>query len=205
MGGLNPAVYVVDDDEELGRMLVDLAATIQLEGLRFTSAPDFLQAYDGDRPSCLVTDVRLPGMSGLELLRQLVNDGVEIPIIMISGYADVPMAVQAMTAGAMTFLEKPFRLQDMCEHLVKAVEIDRERRQALQDQQNMSLLSDQLTKKEREVMNLIAAGNTNKEMASILKLSIRAVEDRRSRVMKKLQVGSRSELVKMAKKFAEEC
>jgi FixJ family two-component response regulator len=192
-----PTIFVVDDDVAVGRALASAGRLLGHPVREFPSASEFLAAYDPSQPGCLVLDIRMPGMTGLELQRKLAEDGVAIPIVMISGHADVPIAVEAMTLGAVTLLEKPFRLDELLAHVRKAIELDRDRRAVRHRRDEADARLALLTPKEREVLELIAAGKTNKAIAAELELSVRAVEDRRARLMKKVQVGSVAELVQL--------
>jgi FixJ family two-component response regulator len=189
-------IFVVDDDAAVGRALGSAGKLLGHPVRAFAAAGEFLAAYAGE-PGCLVLDIRMPGMTGLELQRRLADDGIEIPVVMISGHADVRIAVEAMTLGAVTLLEKPFRLDELLAHVRRALEKDRadraERGRATETDARLAAL----TPKEREVLELIAAGKTNREMADDLGLSVRAVEDRRSRLMKKVGAKSVVELVQM--------
>ena len=191
-----PTIFVVDDDAAVGRALQSAGKLLGHRVVAFAAAAEFLAAYGGE-PGCLVLDIRMPGMTGLELQRKLSDDGVAIPVVMISGHADVRIAVEAMTLGAVSLLEKPFRLDELLGHLRRAIEKDRADRES----QSRSAAADArlaaLTPKEREVLQLIAEGKTNREMADELGLSVRAVEDRRARLMRKVNVRSVAELIKI--------
>jgi FixJ family two-component response regulator len=191
-----PTIFVVDDDEAVGRAITSAGKLLEYRVRVFTSARDFLIAY-ADEPGCLVLDIRLPGMTGLELQRKLADDNLRIPIVMISGHADVRIAVEAMTLGAVTLLEKPFRLDELLASIRKAIEKDSVLRAERQKSADATSRLEVLTAKEREVLDLIAAGKTNREMAESLGLSVRAVEDRRSRLMKKVNANSVAELVQL--------
>lgn len=192
-----PTIFVVDDDAAVGRALQSAGKLLGRPVRAFASAAEFLAAYTPDQPGCLVLDIRMPGMTGLELQRKLADDGVNIPVVMISGHADVRIAVEAMTLGAVTLLEKPFRLDELLAHVRRALEKDATARAARQQTADAEQRLAALTAKEREVLELIAAGKTNREMADALGLSVRAVEDRRARLMKKVNAGSVAELVKL--------
>jgi FixJ family two-component response regulator len=189
-------IFVVDDDAAVGRALQSAGKLLGRPVRAFAAAEEFLAAYAGE-PGCLVLDVRMPGMTGLELQRRLADGGVEIPVVMISGHADVRIAVEAMTLGAVTLLEKPFRLDELLAHLRRALEKDRADREARLRATDADARLASLTPKEREVLDLVAAGKTNREMADDLGLSLRAVEDRRSRLMKKVGARSVVELVRV--------
>ncbi|MBP3959034.1 response regulator transcription factor [Gemmata sp. G18] len=192
-----PTIFVVDDDEAVGRALASAGRLLGHPVRTFTSAAAFLAEHDHDQPGCLVLDMRMPGMTGLELQRALADSGATIPVVMISGHADVRIAVEAMTLGALTLLEKPFRLDELLTHIRRALEKDRTDRAAKQQTADADARLAALTAKEREVLEMIAAGKSNREMADALGLSVRAVEDRRARLMKKVSAGSVAELVKL--------
>ena len=189
-------IFVVDDDAAVGRALQSAGKLLGHPVRAFASAAEFLAAYAGE-PGCMVLDVRMPGMTGLELQRRLADDGVGIPVVMISGHADVRIAVEAMTLGAVTLLEKPFRLDELLAHVRRALEKDRADRDAVARATDAGARLAALTAKEREVLELVAAGKTNREMAEELGLSLRAVEDRRSRLMRKVGAKSVVELVRL--------
>jgi FixJ family two-component response regulator len=190
-------IFVVDDDAAVGRAIQSAGKLLGHPVRTFASAQEFLAAYSSEQPGCLVLDIRMPGMTGLELQRELLDKSILIPIVMISGHADVRIAVEAMTLGAITLLEKPFRLDELLSHVRKALEKDAAARETQQKTADANARLAALTAKEREVLELIAAGKTNREMADALGLSVRAVEDRRARLMKKVNAGSVAELVKL--------
>ena len=192
-----PTIFAVDDDAAITSTIVQLGKLIGLRVETFASAQEFLDSFDPSRPGCLVLDVRMPGMSGLELQRRLLSDGIEMPSIMLSGHADVPMAVDAMATGALTFLEKPFRVQILCDHIQRAIKLDVENRTIRESRVDLENRLSSLTDKEREVVDLLIVGKTNKAIAAELGLSRRAVEDRRARVMKKLNLRTVAELVEL--------
>jgi FixJ family two-component response regulator len=189
-------VFVVDDDAAVGRALESAGKLLGHPVRSFSSAGEFLAVYR-DEPGCLVLDVRMPGMTGPELQRKLADDGAIIPVVMISGHADVRVAVEAMTLGAVTLLEKPFRLDELLAQIRKALDRDAATRAARQQTADADARLAALTAKDREVLDLIVAGKTNRETADALGLSVRAVEDRRARLMKKVNAGSVAELVGM--------
>jgi FixJ family two-component response regulator len=192
-----PTIYVVDDDEAIRRALTSVATLLDHPVVTFASAEEFLQANLGDVPGCLVLDIKMPGMSGLELQRRLLDANVRLPVIMISGHADVRIAVEAMTLGATTLLEKPFSLDELLAHVRNALQKDRRQREVPSSVADAQTRIAALTPKEREVLDLIANGKTNREMAELLGLSVRAVEDRRARLMKKVQANTVAELVRL--------
>ncbi len=190
-------VYVVDDDAASRSLIASLLEAIFPHVQAFESAAEFLDAYENDRPGCLVLDVAMPGMSGLELQRTLAARGIQLPIVFLTGHANVQMAVGAMQAGAVNFLEKPFREQELWESVRHALDLDRKRRKERVGRTDGVQRVSKLAPGEREVLALILEGMFNKEIAAQLNLSIRTVEDRRSRLMRKLEVNSVVELVQL--------
>jgi FixJ family two-component response regulator len=193
-----PTVFVVDDDPAIVKAIRELVQVLGLKVESYSSADAFLLAYQADRPACLVLDVRMPGLSGLELQKHLKQNGKQLPIIMISGHGDVRMAVEAMKEGAIDFMEKPFRAQELCDNIQTAIRSERENWQRRQQRQKAQQRISTLTPAEHTVMDLVIAGKTNKMIARQLGLSVRAIEDRRARMMRKLQVNSWSELLELA-------
>jgi FixJ family two-component response regulator len=191
-------VCVVDDDEAVRGSLKLLLKTLGVPALAYGSAQEFLADFDPQRRGCLVLDIRMPGMSGLELQHELNTRGALAPIIFITGHGDVPMAVEAMQQGAMDFLQKPFRDQDLLDRINKALEKDRAGRELLDNRERLRSLMDTLTPREREVMKLVVAGKANKVIAADLQLSQRTVEIHRAHVMEKLGANSLAHLVRMA-------
>lgn len=193
-----PTVFLVDDDPAVLRSLTALVKVVFPRVEAYGSAAEFLAAYHADRPGCLVLDVAMPRMSGLELHRQLLEEKTALPVVFITGHGNVQMAVEAMQAGAVDFLEKPFREQQLWDSIRKALQLDERnrRRQARRRQAEMRIA--RLTPGERDVLDLILEGKLNKEIAAGLSLSVRTVEDRRARLMKKMQVNSVVELVRLA-------
>jgi two-component system response regulator FixJ len=190
-----PMIYLVDDDEAVRDALGMLFRSIGLRYEAYGSALDFLEHYDSRRPSCLVADVRMPGLSGLELQQRLNEQRKEIPIIFITGHGDVPMAVTAMRSGAADFIQKPFRDQDLIDRIHKALDRDRERRKGRAAEDAIRERLALLTPRETEVMQRVARGQANKVIAMDLGVSQRTVELHRARVMKKLRLRSVAELV----------
>lgn len=190
-------VYVVDDDEAVLKAVETAGKLLDCPVRGFSSANAFLAAFDPASPGCIVLDIKMPGMTGLELQRKLADEGSTIPIVMISGHADVRTAVEAMTLGATTLLEKPFRLDELLTHVRQALDRDAAGRAARGRRADARSRLAALTAKERETLDLIAAGKTNKEIAAAVGLSVRGIEDRRARLMKKAGVGSVAELVRL--------
>jgi two-component system response regulator FixJ len=190
-----PLVYLVDDDEAvrdaLGMLFKSIGLPYQVHG----SALDFLEHYDPKRHSCLVADIRMPGLSGLELQQRLTELRAEIPIIFITGHGDVPMAVTAMKSGAADFIQKPFRDQDLIDRIHKALDRDRERRKSRAEEDAIHARIALLTPRETEVMQRVARGQANKVIAMDLGVSQRTVELHRARVMRKLKMRTVAELV----------
>jgi FixJ family two-component response regulator len=194
-------VFVVDDDASLRESLKDLLQSVGLRVEAFDSAQEFLRSKRPDAPSCLVLDVRLKGLSGLDLQKRLVEVDVDIPIIFITGHGDIPMAVQAMKAGAVEFLRKPFRDQDLLDAVQLALERDRKGREQRAEIAELRKRFDSLTPREREVMALVAAGLLNKQVAGELGTSEASVKVHRQHVMEKIGADSLAELVRMADKI----
>lgn len=194
-------VFVVDDDSLLRDSLADLLRSIGLRVETFASAQEFLQSKRPDVPSCLVLDVRLKGLSGLDLQKRLIEVNIEIPIIFITGHGDIPMAVQAMKAGAVEFLRKPFRDQDLLDSVQQALERDRKGREQRAELAELRKRFDSLTPREREVMALVAAGLLNKQVAGELGTSEASVKVHRQHVMEKIGADSLAELVRIADKI----
>jgi len=192
-----PTVFIVDDDESVRGSLRFLLRAAGLESRAFGSAPEFLSAYDPAQPGCLVLDVRMPGMSGLELQQELNLRGAVIPVIFITGHGDIPMAVEAMQHGAHDFLQKPFRDEDLIERVRRALAKDSKARAALEEHKAIRARLETLTPREREVLGLMARGKPNKIMAHELGVSQRTVEIHRARVMEKSGASSLAELVRM--------
>jgi two-component system response regulator FixJ len=192
-----PTVFVVDDDEGVRDSLRFLLKSVGLPTETLGSATEFLDSYDVDQPGCLVLDVRMPAMSGLELQQQLNVRGAMIPVIFITGHGDIPMAVEAMQHGAFDFLQKPFRDQDLIDRLQKALAKDAENRTELKQRDQIRSRFDTLTPREHEVLVLMVRGLPNKIMAAELGVSQRTVEIHRARVMEKTAAGSLAHLVRM--------
>jgi two-component system response regulator FixJ len=192
-----PTIFVVDDDTAVRDALKLLLRSVGQAVETFGSAQEFLDAYGEDRPGCLVLDIRMPGMSGLELQQKLNEKHSILPIIFITGHGDVPMAVEAMQAGAVDFIQKPFRDQDLIDRINQALEKDTSNRAALGERNDIRRRLETLTPREREVLDLVVHGKANKVIAGDLKLSQRTVEIHRARVMEKMQASSLAHLVRM--------
>ena len=198
----SPVVFIVDDDEAICESLRLLIGDIGLEVRTFTSAPEFLEKYDSSRPGCLVLDVRMSGMSGLELQSRLRELGNSIPTIIITGHGDVPMAVEAMKAGAMDFIEKPFRDQVLLDSIQKAIDLDLRIRRQHKERQDVQARIQHLTQREREVMDRLIAGKSNKTIAFDLGISQKTVDFHRANILEKVGCASVVELVRLAQKAA---
>jgi len=192
-----PTVFVVDDDEGVRNSLRFLLKSVGLMTRALASASEFLEVYKHNQPGCLVLDVRMPGMSGIELQQQLNLRGAPIPVIFITGHGDIPMAVEAMQHGAFDFLQKPFRDQDLIDRIQRALERDARNRAALAQHVRIRERLESLTPREREVLVLMTRGKPNKVMAAELGVSQRTVEIHRARVMEKSGANSLAHLVRM--------
>ncbi len=194
----DPTVFVVDDDDAIRDSLRWLLESARLPVETFASASEFLTAFDAARPGCLVLDVRMPEMSGLELQERLAARGGSLPIIVLTAHADVPMAVRAMKNGAADFLVKPFRSQELLERIHAALRKDTEARAEAQRRAAILARLATLTAREREVMDLVVAGRSNKAIAAQLEVSTKTVEAHRTRIMEKMEADSLADLVRMA-------
>jgi two-component system response regulator FixJ len=199
----SPVVFIVDDDEAVRSSLRLLLKSVGLVPTALGSAREFLDKYDPAQPGCLVLDVRMPGMSGIELQEMLNRQGAVIPVIFITGHGDVPMAVEAMQAGAFDFLQKPFRDQDLIDRIQRALEKDRASRSELNERSLIRERLESLTPREHEVLTLVTSGKPNKIMAADLGVSQRTVEIHRARVMEKMGASSLAQLVRMIMDLGE--
>ena len=195
-----PVVFIVDDDEAICQSLRLLIDDIGLEVRTFNSAMQFLAEYDPSQPGCLVLDVRMSGMSGLELQSRLHEQGREIPTIIITGHGDVPMAVEAMKTGALDFIEKPFRDQVLLDSIHRAIDLDRSARRRRRERQEVQSRIRLLTQREREVMDRLVTGKTNKSIGYELGISPKTVDFHRANILSKTGVNSVVELVRLTQK-----
>ena len=202
---LSAMVFIVDDDEAVRNSLRLLVKSVGLPASTYKSAQEFLTSYDASHPGCLILDVRMPGMSGIELQQRLNLRGAVLPVIFITGHGDIPMAVEAMQQGAFDFLQKPFRDQDLIDRIQRALEKDRTSRNELSQRIRIRERRDRLTPREREVLELVTSGKPNKVMAADLSLSPRTVEIHRARVMEKMGASSLAQLVRMTLDLQESC
>lgn len=192
-----PVVYIVDDDDGMRRALTVLMTTVGYQPLAFARPGEFLAKYDPNQTSCLVLDVRMPEMSGLEVQQHLNRNGSMLPVILVTGHGDVPMAVQAMKDGAFDFLQKPFRDQDLIDRINAALKQDAQNRESIDRHADLRQRAESLTPREREVMGHVVDGKANKVIAIDLGLSERTVEIHRANVMEKMGARSVAHLVKM--------
>jgi len=197
MSAPSPIVYVVEDDQPLRSLIKALAQSIGVTSREFPSADKFLEQYDPRQPGCLVLDIFMPGMSGLELQDELNRRGAVIPVIFITGHADVASAVAAVRHGAFNYLQKPFRNSELIANVREALQLDRRNRHMLAQQDAIGDRIASLTRREREVLELIVKGVASKVMAEEMGLSKRTVELHRSRVMDKMGASSIAQLVRM--------
>ena len=196
-----PIVYVVDDDMAIREAISDLLGSVGLRVEAFALPRDFLAFKRPNAPSCLVLDVRLPGSSGLEFQRKLVSANSAIPVIFITGHGDIPMSVRAMKAGAVEFLTKPFRDQDLLDAILLAIAADRSRRQSEGELAELRARAESLTSRERQVMSILVTGQLNKQIGATIGTTESTVKAHRTQIMRKMHAGSLAELVRMADKL----
>jgi FixJ family two-component response regulator len=196
-----PVVFVIDDDPSMRKGLEDLLHSVDLGAQTFGSAQEFLQSTRPDAPGCIVLDVRLPGPSGLEFQRMLINSNIHLPIIFISAHGDIGMSVRAMKSGAIEFLTKPLHEQELLDAIHVGLERDRARRQEAKVVAELQVRFDSLTPREREILTLVIIGGRNKQIAAQAKLSEMAVKVHRSQIMRKMGAKSLVDLVRMADKL----
>ncbi len=197
----DPIVFVIDDDRMIREGMQSLIRSVGLRVEMFASAQDFLDAKRPDAPACLVLDVRMPGLSGLDLQVKLRDGGIPVPIIFITGHGDIPMSVRAMKEGAHEFLTKPVRGQDLLDAVQKAIAADRMLREERKDADEIRVRFDSLTPREKEVLELVVAGLLNKQIADQLRMSELTVKTHRAHVMEKTRAESLAHLVRMSEKL----
>lgn len=190
------SVYIVDDDDAVRDSLLELLDSVGIHGTGFSSAREFLDGYDINSGGCLVLDIRMPGMSGLDLQRQLAESNASLPIIFITGHGDVPMAVEAMKRGAAEFIQKPFRDQDLLDAIQTALENSDRDKGAVNEREETLKRIELLTNREREILNWVVDGHPNKVIAIELGISQRTVENHRAHVMEKMNVRTTANLIK---------
>ena len=198
MDNETPVVYIVDDDQAVCRSLGLLIQGVGLDVQTFNTAEDFLECYDSTRPGCLVVDVRMPGISGLDLQRKLVEQGIYLPSIVITAHGDIPMAVDAMKSGTVDFVEKPFRDQLLLDDVQKALQLDAIARSHKAKNADIEAKTSHLTPREEEVMNLLVNGNSSKTIAYELGISQKTVDFHRAHIFEKMGVNSIVKLVLLA-------
>jgi len=194
-------VFVVDDDASMRDAISRLLNAVGLTVQTFASAREFLNRRLPDVPGCVVLDVRLPGLSGLDLQREMVEKGIHIPVVFITGHGDIPMSVQAMKAGAVEFLTKPFRDQDLLDAVRLGIQLDRKEREERAELAELRDCVRQLTQREQEVMSLVVSGLLNKQIAMQLGTSEKTIKIHRSQVMRKMRANSLAHLVRMSQKL----
>jgi FixJ family two-component response regulator len=197
----HPRVAVVDDDISVRESLQNLFRSVGLQVETFATAQEFFSADRGPAPACLVLDVRLPDLSGLEVQRQLGEANSGIPIVFITGHGDIPMSVRAMKAGAVEFLPKPFRNQDLLDAVLLVIERDRQTRSRLAENSKVAARYGTLTDREREVMGIVVQGLINKQIAGEMEIAEATVKLHRGRAMQKMEAGSLADLIRMAEKL----
>jgi FixJ family two-component response regulator len=193
-----PVVHIIDDDESLRGALESLFRSVELTARTYGSTRDFIDAPRPDAPGCIVLDVRLPGMSGIDFQQQLADLGIRLPVVLMTGYGDIPMSVRAMKAGAIDFLAKPFRDQDMLDAVAAAIDRDRARRDADSKEAGLRERFAKLSPREQQVMALVTAGKLNKQVAGDLGLSEITVKIHRGAAMRKMGAKTLADLVRMA-------
>jgi FixJ family two-component response regulator len=203
MSSSAPVVFVVDDDPAVLAYLERLVTSVGLSCESYATGDDFIEHLDSARCGCAILDVRMPGRSGLETQQCLVDRGIPLPVIFVTGYADVGIAVRAMKAGAVDVFVKPVNSQELLDSVHRAIEIDRRRLDAQEGRRRLALLQDTLTPREREVMALVVTGLPNKHVAARLGTTLKTVKTHRARVMRKMHAESLADLVRMADRLRQ--
>ncbi len=198
-----PIIYVLDDDLSVRSSLEDLLASVGLRSMLFGSTREFLDTPRPDAPGCLIQDIRMPGMSGLDFQEHMARSGISLPVIFITGHGDIPMSVRAMKAGAVEFLTKPFRDQDLLDAIQQGLAQDRSRRQSAAVEAELQRRHASLNLGEQQVMELVVSGLLNKQIAARLNVSEITVKVRRGSVMRKMEADSLADLVKFAERLKE--
>ena len=198
MKNTSATIHIIDDDPSMLKYLSDLVNTLNYKSQTYDCANDFLDNYNNDGFGCLILDLRLPGISGLDLHQQLPSHGIDLPVIMISGFGDVSTVVKAMKSGVLDFLEKPFKGQELLDLIHNAIHQHKEIREKTNTQNKAQTRLDSLTKREKQVMELVVIGMLNKDIAKKLKISIKTVEVHRANVMDKMSAKSVADLVRMS-------
>ncbi|MDB5346888.1 MAG: fixJ [Schlesneria sp.] len=199
----HPEVYIVDDDPGARRALAVVVASMQLNAVECANAEDFLTGYTEDHPSCLITDLRMRGMSGLDLLRHLKAEGRVIPTVIVTGYAETPIAVDAMQAGAVTFLEKTAPTQKICDAITHALKLSYQLLAKKAERERIQLVWKSINTEERHILELVSHGKLNKEIAFEINVPLRTIEDRRRRLMAKIGATSVVDLIRFAVRLEE--
>lgn len=202
LSGPVETVFIVDDDAAICGGLCDLIESAGLKAQSYSSAEEFFKRWNAGMAGCLVLDVRLPGISGMELQAKLMEAGVSLPVIMMTGHGDIPMVRKALKAGAVEFLIKPFPDEELLQAVQQAFALDRSQRQADQLVKSIQARAATLSQRERQVMNLVAAGLTNKEISEKLHLSVVTIKLHRGQVMRKMQAESLADLVRMSERIS---
>lgn len=203
MGSPAPVVFVVDDDPAVLGYLERLVTSVGLSCEAYASGSDFIQHLDSKQCGCAILDVRMPGLSGLDTQQFLVDHGIPLPVIFVTGFADVGITVRAMKAGAVDVFVKPVNSQELLDSVHRAIEIDRRRLDAQETRRRFALLQDTLTPREREVMDLVVTGLPNKHVAAKLGTTLKTVKTHRARVMRKMRADSLADLVRMADRLRD--
>jgi len=203
MGSPSPVVFVVDDDPAVLGYLERLVTSVGLSCEAYATGDEFIQHLDTSQCGCAILDVRMPGRSGLDTQQLLADRGIPLPVIFLTGFADVAMAVRAMKAGAVDVFVKPVNSQELLDSVQRAIEIDRHRLDAQETRRRLEVLQDTLTPREREVMALVVSGLPNKRVAAKLGTTLKTIKTHRARVMRKMHAGSLADLVRMADRLRD--